>query len=141
MKAQYINIEFFKEYAGIDLRSKLQEDANESNKSESFLWRVEERMLSFMEANFHKNINRLWSSMSDYQKTHYKYALCEQALYVLENGDLSVDSGYDIEKGEIIDSHKKKNIIIGENARNELILCGLWNRNVEFYSFSPVGDY
>ena len=130
IKTKYITKEDFKLYTGIDLELQLKSDDNPSNTAEAFLFRVEQRMESFINANFYKLIDECYKKFSDFQKLHYKYALLEQALYVFKNGDISVDSGYDLDKGQIISRSKLKSITIGENAKNELVLCGVWNRSI-----------
>lgn len=129
-KPIYYNKDDFKTYTGVDLDLELQDDDNPSNKVDSFLARVENRMKVFLASSFNRNVDREFKFFSDYQKLHFKYALIEQALYVFKNGDLSILSGY--RDGTIKASRKElKEITISDNAKNELILCGLWNRNVK----------
>ena len=64
---------------------------------------------------------------TDYQKYHYKHALLEQAIYIYKNGDISVDSGYDPDKGEVA---RPERYAIAPNCKAELRLCGIWNRNI-----------
>lgn len=131
IKSKYITEEEFKQYTGIDLSSELKDDDNPSNKVQAFLCRIEVRMATFLDSNFHRNVDFEYPNFSDYQKYHYKLALLEQGLYVFKNGDISVDSGYDPEKGIVISSEDKKKIIISENCKEHLILCGLWCRKIK----------
>ena len=111
IKSKYITEEEFKQYTGIDLSLELKDDDNPSNKVQSFLCRVEIRIATFIDSNFHRNVELEYPKFSDYQKYHYKLALLEQCLYVFKNGDISVDSGYDSEKGVMISSGEKKKIV------------------------------
>lgn len=96
----------------------------------AFLKRIEDRMESFIEANFDKNLEREYSVFTNYQKKHYKRALLEQCIYILRNGDISVDSGYDMDKGVIADITTIKKLALSPNSKQELILCGLWSRHI-----------
>ena len=71
-----------------------------------------------------------YKKFSDYQKEHYKYALMEQAIYELRNGEISTDSGYDPEKGEVANVDNLSKLRIAPNAKDELVTCGLWNRHI-----------
>lgn len=96
----------------------------------AFLCRIEDRMETFINSNFNRSIEREYPCFSDYQKKHYKLALLEQAVYIIRNGEISVDSGYDMERGEIVSRKKVVEISIAPNAQQNLVLCGLWNRNI-----------
>jgi len=130
MKTKYITLDEFKEYTGIDLQIQMKSDDNPSNTAYAFLTRIENRMHTFISSNFCRNIDEEYPQFTDYQKQHYKYALIEQALYVFQNGDISVDSGYDTEKGIVTGKHDLKELVIAPNTVDELRLCGLWNRNL-----------
>ena len=70
---------------------------------------------------------------------HYKKALLEQAIYIWRNGDMSVDSGYDLESGEKISRGKIKQISIASNTIDHLRMCGLWNRTIARTFWGPFG--
>ena len=130
IKSKYITEEDFKEFFGIDLSLTLKTDDNPSNTASAFLRRIEVRIEAYLNANFYRNIDEEYRELSDYQKEHYKFALLEQAMYVLKNGDISVDSGYEQEEGIQVSRSQLREITISENTRNQLILCGLWCRKV-----------
>lgn len=96
----------------------------------AFLKRIEDRMEAYVGANFDKNVERLYGEFTDYQKEHYKLALLEQCIYVLKNGEISVDSGYDPERGEIVNITTLKKLALSFNSKEQLILCGLWSRHI-----------
>lgn len=130
LKTKYITPEEFKEYTGIDLGG-LRDDANPSNKEMSWLVRLEDRMSLFIDSNFFVKIDDKFSHFSDYQKECYKKALYEQGIYIWRNGDISTDSGYDADKGEIINISKLKKLQIAPNAYNYLLMCGLLTRRIK----------
>lgn len=131
LKTKYITADDFKMYFGIDLEAELKTNDNPSDEVNAFLLRIENRMCAFINANFYKNVDIDFKKFTDYQKEHYKLALLEQANYVLTQGDISVDSGYDVESGIKASREDLVKISISPNARNELILCGLWNRKIK----------
>lgn len=131
LKSKYITQDDFKQYWGIDLSSSLKEDDNPSNTADAFLFRIETRIETYIDANFYKIIEKEYPNFTNYQKKHYKLALLEQAMYVLRNGDISTDSGYDPEEGIKANRENLKELAISQNAKEHLILCGLWNRKIK----------
>ena len=131
LQTKYISLDEFKEYTGIDLEAELATDSNPSNTANAFLKRIEVRMEAFINSNFARDIDLEYPMFTGYQKLHYKYALMEQALYVFRNSDISVDSGYDLERGIIAGKHDLKELIIAPNTVDQLRLCNLWNRNIK----------
>ena len=123
LRTKYITLDEFEEYFGIDLRAELQNDMDAIR----FLKRIEDRLATFCDSKFNTNIDMKYPNFTDYQKLHYKRALLEQAIYIFKNGDISVDSGYDPEKGEIA---RTERYAIAPNCKDELRLCGIWNRNI-----------
>ena len=130
MQTRYITKDEFKEYSGIDLDMQLRDDDNPSEKGTAFLYRIETRMEAFLNANFFKSVNVEWQTFTDFQKEHYKLALMEQAIYVLRNGDISTDSGYDTDKGIVANGQALKGLSISPNAQDQLKMCGLWTRKI-----------
>ena len=130
IQTRYITKDEFKEYSGIDLDATLRDDGNPSNKTNAFLSRIERRVATYLNAHFCRNVDIEYKKFSDYQKEHYKYALMEQAIYELRNGEISTDSGYDPEKGEVANVDNLSKLRIAPNAKDELVTCGLWNRHI-----------
>lgn len=131
IQTKYITKDEFKEYSGIDLDATLKDDSNPSNKTNAFIKRIENRMSAYLDANFYRNADKEYPHFTDYQKEHYKYALMEQMIYELRNGEISTDSGYDPEKGEVMNADRLKALIIAPNAKDQLCLCGLWCRKIK----------
>ena len=128
IQTKYITADEFKEYTGIDLEAELRNTANPSNKVAAFLKRVEDRMETYLNANFFHNITAEYPKFSDFQKEHYKLALIEQAYYIFKNGDIYSDSGYDPDKGVIANKKELNGMIIAPAARDHLRMTGLWSR-------------
>lgn len=103
------------------------------NKAEelALINRVERRVATFLDANFYRKVDKEYPQLTDYQKDHYRYALMEQVAYMFKNGDISLDSGYDAEHGVKATRPQIKDVIICENAKEELMLCGMWCRKIK----------
>lgn len=126
-----ITLDEFKAYTGIDLSAEMRPDsADPNNTAEAFLLRITDRLEAYIDANFYRNPSAMYFGMSDYQKRQYKLALIEQCLYVYKNSDVSVDSGYDPDKGAIASRGEMENIRIAPNARDHLMACGVWCRAI-----------
>lgn len=130
-KSKYITADDFKEYFGMDLANMLKTDDNPSNTVDAFLYRLEVRLEAFINSNFYRNVEFEYPKFTDYQKEHYKLALLEQAMYIIRNGDISTDSGYDMEEGVKATPKQLHSIIISPNCKEQLILCGLWCRKIK----------
>lgn len=127
LQTKYVSIDEFQEYfVDIDLRKEL---GNEEN-ALGFLKRIEDRLERFINAEYNRNITREYPQFTDYQKENYKMALLEEAIYIFRNSDLFVDSGYDTERGEIIDYNKLEKISISRETIKALRICGIVDRNV-----------
>lgn len=131
IKTKYITPDDFKDYFGIDLDLELKALGNPSNTANAFIMRIEDRMAAFLDAEFYRRIDVVYPTFSDYQKEHYAKALLEQAMYVFKNGDISVDSGYNMDTGETASNDTIIKKIIAPNAKQELLLCGLWCRKIQ----------
>ena len=138
IQTRYITADEFTQYTGIDLSKELRDTDNPSDKVSAFLKRVEDRMEVYMNAKFFKNVGELYPRLSDEQKMHYKLALIEQALYIFRNSDISVDSGYDPEKGIIANKKELTGLVIAPNARDHLRMTGLWTRHIGNYNFYDI---
>ena len=130
IKTKYITPDDFKDYFGIDLDLELKSLGNPSNTAEAFIMRIENRVASFIDAEFYRRVDEEYPNFTDYQKEHYSQALLEQAMYVFKNGDISVDSGYSMDTGEVASNDTIIKKTIAPNCKQELILCGLWSRQI-----------
>ena len=131
IRTKYITPDDFKTYFGIDLDIELKDSANPSDTALAFLKRIEDRISTFLDSQFYRQVDKEYPNFSDYQKEHYSKALLEQAIYVFKNGDISVDAGYNTETGETASNDTIIKKTIAPNCRNNLMLCGLWCRKVK----------
>lgn len=127
METRYITLNEFNQYfPEINLNLALGGEEN----ALAFLKRIEDRLAVFINANFQRNIDMEYPEFTDYQKEQYKLALLEQAIYIFKNSDISVDSGYDIERGIVINRSELVKLSIAPNTQQHLIMCGIWNRQI-----------
>lgn len=131
IRTKYITPDDFKEYFGIDLELELKSTGNPSNTANAFIMRIENRIATFLDAEFYRRVDEEYPEFSDYQKEHYQRALLEQAMYVFQNGDISVDSGYNFDEGEKASNDTIIKKIIAPNCKQELLLCGLWCSKIQ----------
>ncbi len=129
MKPQFIDSNMFLEYTGTDLYAALKDTDNPSAKVDSFLARVEIRVKSWVDKNTFRV--REWNCLTNYQLGKFRLALLEQAYYMYRNGDIAQDSGYDQEKGLVVDNHAKQEIIICQPCIDFLIQAGLFNSTIK----------
>jgi hypothetical protein len=128
MEPQFITPDDFENYWGINLREKLKDNANSSNKANIFLKRVELRVMNWIDSNTFRVTS--WENLTDFQLEHFRIALLEQSMYIYRNSDLALDSAYDPEKGFVAENGKLKAIEICEPCLRELKLAGLYNLNI-----------
>ena len=138
---KYITVDEFNDYTGENLDGNLVNGDNPSNKGNAFLYRIEKRLSSYLDANFYRNVDKEYPTFTNYQKEHYKLALLEQALYIFKNGDVSVDSGYEQESGVVADREKLKTLFIAPNCKTQLMLCGLWCTHINNHGDFNVWHY
>lgn len=122
LQTKYITIDEVEEYYP---ECKMREGLGEQG-ALAVVKRQEDFIESFINSNFNKNINNEYPVFSEYQKEKYKLALIEQVMYVFLNGEISVDSGYDQERGIITPDLLKK--MIAPKTIMHLRECGIWNR-------------
>lgn len=126
LQTKYITIDELRQYAQIDLV----EELGSKEAALGFIKRIEDRIATWLDVDYFQRVDQLYGEFSDYQKEHYKLALLEQCIYVFRNGDISTDSGYEPDAGEKSNINTLKNIKIAPNAMDNLIICGLVNREI-----------
>ncbi len=129
-KTRFITKDEFKLYFGIDLEIELPENDNSSDRVNAFLCRIENLLEAWINTNYFYRLNTFWETFTDYQKEQYKLALLEQAYYVLKNGDISSDSGYDKDKGIVADRRSLNVIAISPATYNHLDNGGFLNKHI-----------
>lgn len=138
LQTKYITPDEFRDYFGIDL-ALIRDDTNPSNKQMAFLKRIEDRMEAMIDAQCFRKVSVEYPSFSEYQKECYKKALLEQAIYVFKNGDISVDSGMDPERGVVTDIKTLRDLSLAPNAKQYLQLCGLWSKKIRMGDWANGG--
>jgi hypothetical protein len=116
-------------YFSEDLVALFQGTENPSRAANIFLFRVEQELKAHVDTETFRNFD--WDRLSDYQQKMLKLALLEQAHYILRNGDISSDSGYDPEKGIIVDIDTLDYISISRSAIRYLQTGGLWSMKIK----------
>ena len=127
VKPKFVSAGDFENYWGEGLYN-LKSNDNASGKEEIFLRRVENRLLSWIDANTFRVT--AWEDLTPEQVEHLQIAILEQAMYVYRNSDLIQDSGYDPEKGKIVDYTYIESIEICEAAIREIKIAGLYNHTI-----------
>lgn len=128
LQTRFITLDEFRDYTGIDLEARLKKDDNPGSTAYAFLRRCTDRVEAYIEANYHRRIEREYPNFTNYQKEKYKLGLIEQALYIFKNGDISVDSGYDPQEGEKVSRGTIERLSLAPNAKNYFMLSGVLTR-------------
>ena len=128
VKPKFVSPGDFENYWGEGLYN-LKSNDNASGKEEIFLRRVENRLLSWIDANTFRVTK--WEELEPWQIEHLQIAILEQAMYVYRNSDLIQDSGYDPEKGKIVDYSYIESIEVCSAAIREIKIAGLYNQVIK----------
>ena len=125
---KFINPSDFYNYWGIDLNAALKSDNNVSNKANTFLKIVEDRVMSWVDSNSFRNTkwDEIWEY--DHMLECLQKALLTQAMYMYRNSDIAMDSGYDPDSGIIAKKSELQSIVICEPCLNYLREGGLFNQ-------------
>ena len=126
LQTRYITKDEFRDYTGRNL----DEELAGREAPETLIHRVTDRLETWLNSKYYQNIALKYPEFTDYQKEHYKKALIEQVLYILENGDISVDSGYNPDVGIIANTDTLSQVIISPNSKMHLEVCGLLSRKI-----------
>ena len=122
----------FKEYTGVDLSSRLVNSQN----PDSFIRMYQHRLNTFIESTFHRNVEREYSNgLTEYQQTHYKYAVLEFCWYIFKNGDIGIRSGLDDEGKPIAEQSNIEEALVNVYTKKELIMAGLWCTHLKFSAY------
>lgn len=126
---RFVKSSDYENYTGRSLNAELKANQNESNKANLFLMQIEDMLL----ARIDKVSFRLydWNCLSEFQKECLQKAIIVEVEYIIRNSNLFTDSGYDPERGEIIDINKLQNIAICPTAIDFLSNCGLYNHVIK----------
>ena len=122
---KFITIDEFDNYWSANLREMLRTSANPSNQAELFLARVENRLMAYIDNNTFRRYE--YEELQGKQLAAFKEAIILQAMYVYKNGDIGMDSGYDAERGSVINRANLVEISVCQDAIDALSNAGLWN--------------
>lgn len=125
IKSRYVNADEFRIYSGIDLAQNFSDNDNPSDQIEGFIFRIETLLENWINAHFFKVLTSEYPRFSDNQKRLYKIALMEQMIYVLRNGDISTDSGYNVANGKVADINDINKVVICRNTIDALKTAGI----------------
>ena len=115
----------FENYTGKNLNLLLKSNSNESNKANIFLKEIEDCLFARLDNDSFRTTD--WNRITDLQLESVQIAIIKQAEYILRNSDLFTDSGYDLEKGEVMNFDKIRNISVCSTSRDLLFNCGLYS--------------
>lgn len=125
LKPKFVSVDDFKNYWGFDLRDMLKNSDNPSNEAEIFLARIEDKLMNWIDANSFRRLK--FECLRGKQLENFQKAILTQSMYVLRNGDLGMDSGYDAERGVIVDFKTLNQISVCQDAVVFLHNSGLFN--------------
>lgn len=124
-KPRFVTPSDFENYTGKNLNYLLKSNENESNKANIFLKEIENCLFARLDMIAFRTTD--WDSLTDLQLENLQLAIIKQAEYILRNSDLFTDSGYDLEKGEVISFEKIQHISICQTSKDLLFNCGLYS--------------
>lgn len=119
----------FENYTGENLNRLLDIESEQDNVSNRFLLRIEDTLLARIDEMSFRTQD--WNDLTPFQRESLQKAIIEQANYILRNSDLFTDSGYDLEKGEIISPEKLSKLEICRISKTYLRNCGLLNQTIK----------
>lgn len=114
-------------FKGIDLNSESTEQINDvgDQPAERVINEVEEWIVAKINTDYSYQGDR--SGLSEYQKTCFKKAVCEQIDYMLDNGDVRNVAGLNTDLGTYIDNKILEEKELSRSALKYLRMCGLAN--------------
>jgi hypothetical protein len=125
---KYVTKEDFKEFSGIDLELELRDKDDSGNKVVIFIKGIENWIETYIQ--FHTGKKYDFTQLTSEQLEHFKKGLLYQIEYVLRNGNISNDSGYNPEAGSLVEPNFLNRISLSENAKMEFVMAGLWTRKL-----------
>ena len=126
---RFVKEDDYNNYTGKNLQNILDPESEMQNACNLFLLRIENILMTKIDNMSFRT--RSWDNLTALQKEKLQMAIIEQAEYILRNGDLFTDSGYDLEKGEVISAEKLRQIEICSISLEYLQSCGLINKNIK----------
>lgn len=128
-EAKFVTPDDYNNFFGQNLNAMLKIKDNTSNVANIFLMHVENKVLERIDSTSFRVEN--WDRLSELQLEKLQQAILYQAEYVIRNGDIFSDSGYDLEKGEVISIEKLQKIAICRTSIDFLKNAGLFNQVIK----------
>ena len=125
---KYITRDDYRYFSGIDLEIELKDNDDSSNKVNMFISRIEDWCENYLQYNTGQKID--YSKLEPESLNYFKKGIMYQIEYVLRNGDMSNDSGYNPESGGITEPNYLQNISLAPNAKMVFMLGGLYSRKI-----------
>ena len=126
--AIFITPNDYTNYTGKNLQKKFSGNNNISNAADLFLMQIEDRILAKIDEMSFRTTD--FNQLTEYQIENLQKAIIEECEYIMRNSDIFTDSGYDLERGEIISKEKLKNLELCNIAETYLRNCGLLNQKI-----------
>jgi len=123
IKPEYVSVEDFKTYTGIDLY----EELNGDKEPELFLRDCEDEIINYVNLQSWRPITR-WIYENKYspeQVDAFREAILIHAKYVWLNGDLMENNGIDPESGRKFGKDEREEAAIAPNAIDRLKMAGI----------------
>lgn len=124
----YVTKDDYRNFSGIDLGLELRDLDDTSNKVNIFINSIENWCETFLA--YHSTKELKLNELTADQTAHYKRGIMYQIQWVLRNGDVSSDSGYDPNQGPVVDVAYLRKISLAPNAMMEFNLAGVLSRKV-----------
>ena len=130
LKPQFVTVDDFNNYHGKNLRDLLRSyGQNDSYDAERFLAKTELKLMNIIDRKTFRIYD--FNNLTDRQLAFFKMAILEHAWYRYKNGDIGNDSGYNPERGDIVDQDEKEAIRVSQDTIDLLSNAGLWNMNIK----------
>lgn len=123
LKPEYVSVEDFRNYTGIDL----QEELAEGQDPNLFLRDREDEFITYVNLQSWRPITK-WIVEHRYspkQMDALKEAILIHAKYVFENGDILGNNGIDPEQGVKFGKYEREEAAIAPNAINKVKMAGI----------------
>jgi hypothetical protein len=125
---KYVSRDDFRNFSGIDLELELRDKDDTSNKVSIFILQIENWCETYVQ--YHTGKYYDFTALTPEQLIHWKRGLLYQIEYVIRNGNISNDSGYNPEAGGIVEPNYLNRIALSENAKMEFMMAGIWTRKL-----------
>ncbi len=130
-EAKFVTPDDYTNFFGQNLNAMLKIKNNTSNVANIFLMHTEDKILNRIDATSFRTNRWEVEDLSELQLENLQKAILYQAEYMIRNSDIFSDSGYDLEKGEVISIEKLQKIAICRTSIDLLKNCGLFNQVIK----------